>query len=389
MGPSINEQGEQTPYYSLQQLPKVQSALVAIDVKTGAVKAMVGGFDKLGTFNRAVQAKRQVGSSFKPFVYATAIENGYKTNSILLDAPIILRKQELDKTWKPQNYSQKVYGPSTLRLGLEKSRNLMTIRLARKIGISNIIKFAKRLGIPTENLEPNLSTALGSAAIPLIDMVSAYTIFANGGVHNKPFFIETIQNFNGETIYKNGPDCSNCRIDSNFETVPEEIENIQTQGQQIISENLAYIITDLMQGVVKRGTGWRAKKLGIPVAIKTGTTNDFIDSWYVGFTPELAVGVWSGFDNPQIMGNNETGSAVSGPTWVEFMQEAKKHYPNSNFKIPEDIVFVKVDKKTGQLPTKETKHTLLEVFENGSQPNAEKTDLMLEDESINILDGIY
>lgn len=378
--------------YTLEQYPNIQTALVAIDVKTGAVKSLVGGFDKLGTFNRAIQAKRQVGSSFKPFVYATALEQGYKTNSIILDAPIILRNHELNKSWKPQNYSEKVYGPSPLRRGIEKSRNLMTIRLARKIGISNIIKFASRLGIPTTNMERNLSTALGSASLTLLDMVSAYTVFANKGIYNKPYFIESIQDRNGNVTYKKGFDCNQCGNQMVKETnLPSQIEEFEPEGEEVISENLAYMVTDLLQGVVKRGTGWRARAVGIPVAAKTGTTNDYIDSWYVGFSADLAVGVWSGFDNPKTMGNNETGSGVSGPVWAEFMKEAKKHLPNSSFQVPEDLVFVKVDEKTGQLPTDKTTKTLLEVFINGTEPNAdgyndEFTETFEENDE---LEGIY
>lgn len=389
------EQLEVIPHiykYSLEQYPNNQSALIAIDVKTGAVKALVGGFDKQGTFNRAIQAKRQVGSSFKPFVYGAALEKGFKTNSIILDAPIILRDAELNKSWKPQNYSEKVYGPAPLRRGIEKSRNLMTIRLARKVGISNIVKFATRLGLPTENMERNLSTALGSASMSLIDMVSAYTVFANSGIYNKPYFIESIQNKDGSVIFKKGFDCPECGDQMAKETnLPEAIDNMEPTGQPVITDSLAYMVTDLLQGVVKRGTGWRARAVGIPLAAKTGTTNEYIDAWYVGYSADLAIGVWSGFDNPRTLGEHETGSGVSGPIWAEFMKEAKKHLPNSNFQIPEDVVFVKVDEKTGQLPTKNTTKTLLEVFINGTEPNAEGShnEFVESSEGEDDLEGIY
>ncbi|MCP4354262.1 MAG: PBP1A family penicillin-binding protein [Proteobacteria bacterium] len=386
-----NENPELTAY-TLEQFPKVQAALVAMDPKSGAVRALVGGFDKQGTFNRAIQAKRQVGSSFKPFVYGSALENGFQTNSIILDAPIVVRSQIKEDAWKPQNYSEKVYGPATLRRGLEKSRNLMTINLARKLGISKIIKFASKLGIPTENMKNNLSTALGTASISLIDMVSAYTVFANEGIYNKPFFIRSIQDFSGSTIYKNGYNCNSCSDESvNANSIPDKIDSLDLTGKQVISDTLAYMITDLMQGVVKRGTGWRAKKLGITVAAKTGTTNDWFDAWFMGFSPDLVIGVWSGFDNPQTLGNQETGSGVSGPIWAEFMSEAKKLLPNSNFKIPEDIVFVKVDLDTGQLPTSKTKKTILEVFRNGNQPNGDaKHQTHFEETSEDsFLEGIY
>jgi penicillin-binding protein 1A len=390
-GVSKEVEEEVTPLreYSLEQYPEIQTALIAIDVKTGAVKALVGGFDKQGTFNRAIQAKRQVGSSFKPFVYGTALEKGFQTNSIILDAPIILRDSELNKAWKPQNYSEKVYGPSTLRRGIEHSRNLMTIRLARKVGISNIIKFASRLGLPTENMEKNLSTALGSASISLIDMVAAYTVFANKGIYNNPYFIESIQDRSGSVIYKQGFDCNDCHDQIATETtLPAQIEKFEAPGQPVISDSLAYMITDLLQGVVKRGTGWRAKSVGIPVAAKTGTTNEYIDAWFVGYSADLAVGVWSGFDNPQTMGNQETGSGVSGPVWSEFMKEAKKYLPNSSFEIPDDIVFAKVDEKTGQLPTNKTTKTILDVFVNGTEPNS-NNNFTESSEEDDLLEGIY
>lgn len=388
---TVEEEVTATPQYSLQQYPTVQSALVAIDVKTGAVKALVGGFDKQGTFNRAIQATRQPGSSFKPFVYATALEQGYKTNSIILDAPIIQRNQEDNTAWKPHNYSEKVYGPSPLRRGIEKSRNLMTIRLAKKVGIGNIIKFAHKLGLPTDNLERNLSTALGSGAVSLIDMVSAYTVFANSGIYNQPYFIESIQDRSGDVVFKKGFDCTDCRSENITENnIPNQLEEFEPAGEQVISDTLAYQITDLLQGVVKRGTGWRARAVGIPLAAKTGTTNDYKDSWYVGYSADLAIGVWSGFDNPQTLGEQETGSGVSGPIWAEFMKEAKKFLPNSNFQIPEDIVFVKVDEKTGQLPSSNTKRTLLEVFVEGTEPNAKASNsIAQETEELDILDGIY
>lgn len=388
---TVEEIVEPTALYSLQQYPNVQAALVAIDVKTGAVKALVGGFDKQGTFNRAIQAQRQMGSSFKPFVYATALEQGFKTNSIILDAPIIQRSYEDNKTWKPHNYSEKVYGPSPLRRGLEKSRNLMTIRLAKKVGISNIIKFAHKLGMPTENLERNLSTALGSGSASLLDVTSAYTVFANSGIYNKPYFIESIQDRTGQVVYKKGFDCNECSAEDITENnIPSQVEEFEPSGQAVISDSLAYQVTDLLQGVVKRGTGWRGRAVGIPVAIKTGTTNDYKDSWYVGYSADLAVGVWSGFDVPQTLGEKETGSGVSGPIWAEFMKKAKNFLPNSSFPIPEDIVFVKVDEKTGQLPTANTTRTLLEVFVEGTEPNAKTSFTAIEDdEEAELLDGVY
>ncbi len=348
--------------YSLEQIPKVQGALVALDSKTGAIKAMVGGLGSGKGFNRAVQGKRQVGSSFKPFVYALALEEGFTPASTVLDAPVVLRQNQLDKAWKPHNYSEKIYGASTLRRGLEKSRNLMTIRLARKIGIDNIISFARRFGL-TEPMERDLSTALGSASLPLLQLTSAYSTFPNHGKWVEPYFINYIEDMTGNTIYT-PVNCDNCTDEDPF-IAPEKID---TEGDQVITPVIAYQVTNMLKGVVKRGTGWRAREVGHEVGAKTGTTNDFIDAWFMGFSNDLTVGVWVGFDNPENMGKNETGSKAAGPIWVDFMKNALKGKPSAPFEIPEGITFVRIDGDTGTLPTNKTKRTIIESFQTGTEP---------------------
>jgi penicillin-binding protein 1A len=352
--------------YSLEQIPKVQGALVALNSRTGAIKAMVGGIGSGKGFNRAVQGKRQIGSSFKPFVYALALEKGYTPASTVLDAPVVLRQDEMDEAWKPHNYSEKIYGPSTLRRGLEKSRNLMTIRLARELGIGDIISFSQRFGL-TEEMERDLSTALGSSSAPLLQLTSAYSVFPNQGQWVEPYFVDYIEDMVGNNIYSPFS-CTEC-LEESFLTAPEKVT---IESWQSVSPDIAYQVTNMLRGVVKNGTGWRAREVGREVGAKTGTTNDFIDAWFMGFSPELTVGVWVGFDTPQNMGNNETGSKAAGPIWTEFMKNALADKPMRPFAIPEGITFVRIDADTGLLPTKQTKKTIIESFIPGTEPQNTK-----------------
>jgi penicillin-binding protein 1A len=348
--------------YSLEQIPKVQGALVALDSRTGAIKAMVGGIGSGEGFNRAVQGKRQIGSSFKPFVYTLALEEGFTPASTVLDAPVVLRQNEMDEAWKPHNYSEKIYGPSTLRRGLEKSRNLMTIRLARKLGMGDIISFAQKFGL-TEPMERDLSTALGSSSAPLLQLTSAYSVFPNQGKWAEPYFVDYIEDMVGNTIYTPF-NCTSC-TDEDPLIAPEKID---IESWDAVSPAIAYQTTNMLRGVVKRGTAWRAREVGHEVGAKTGTTNDFIDAWFMGFSPELTVGVWVGFDIPQNMGKNETGSKAAGPIWTEFMKNALLTKPMSPFAIPEGITFVRIDANTGTLPTEQTKRTIIESFLVGTEP---------------------
>ena len=351
-------------YFSLEQLPAVQGALVALDVHTGAVRAMVGGFGKDDDFNRAIQAKRQPGSAFKPFVYAYAMTQGMTPASIVLDAPVVIRNNELDTAWKPQNYSEKVYGPSTLRRGLEKSRNLMTIRLAQELGIRNIIRFAQGFGLE-EKMPPNLSTALGAASASLLELTNAYGVFANGGERPKPYFVERIHSPAGDVLY--GRKTASCIGCLGF-TEAKKLPNLVQESEQLLSPEVSYIMTDLLRGVVQNGTGQGAKAVGHPVGGKTGTTNDYIDAWFVGFSPLYAVGVWVGFDRPQPMGNAETGAKAALPIWTDFMKNTLQGHKQREYKVPQGVSFVRIDADTGLLPNANTKKTISEVFVKGTEP---------------------
>ena len=356
--------------YSLEQIPTVQGALVALDNKTGAVRAMVGGLGSGTGFNRAVQAKRQSGSAFKPFVYALALENGYTPASIVLDAPVVLQTGEMDEKWKPHNYSEKIYGPSTLRRGLEKSRNLMTIRLAQQLGIKNIIGYARNYGLSSE-MQPDLSTALGSSSFNLLELTSAYSVFPNAGRRAEPYFVESVSDAVGNNVYSHLSRCFNCMgEEATPNYVPDEM-NVPTQ--EVTSPQVAYLMTSMLRGVVERGTAWRARHVGQPAGAKTGTTNDYIDAWLMGFTPELAIGVWVGFDKPQTMGRPETGSKAAAPIWSYFAKEAFKGQTPLNYEVPEGISFVRIDEASGKLPTPASKKKILEAFVEGTEPTESGT----------------
>lgn len=355
-------------FYNLEQVPAVQGSFIAIDPNTGAILAMVGGLDDGTGFNRAVQSKRQVGSALKPIVYALALEKGYTPASIILDAPVVLRNDELDTAWKPRNYSEKVYGESTLRRGLEKSRNLMTIRLSRELGIGNIIRYIRKYGI-TAQLDRNLSTALGSSSISLLELTSAYGVFANGGRLVKPYAVNMVQDAVGSVIYRQHEACTACGVDI-AESIYEPLE-LPAVGEQIIPETVAFQMAHILQGIVERGTAWRARSVGQPVGAKTGTTNDFIDAWLMGIAPNMAIGSWVGFDRPQTLGANETGSKAAAPIWVDFATKAlNEGHKTLSYKVPEGITFVQIDSDTGVLPNAKTTKRVFEAFIEGTEPTS-------------------
>lgn len=355
-------------FYSLEQEPKIQGALVALDVRTGAVLAMVGGLGEGRGLNRAVQSKRQSGSAIKPFVYSLGLERGYTPSSIILDAPVVMRSED-DNAWKPQNYSEKVYGPSTYRRGLEKSRNLMTIRLARDLGLRNVRDYASKFGLELKK-EHGLSAALGSVSVDLLSLTSAYGVFPNQGIFVPPYFIDTIQDATGSVEYSHYTNCIECNEEPmNAVYRPPFIE---PKGQRVMPETTAYLMNYLLQGVVQYGTAWRAKSIPQPTGAKTGTTNNFIDAWLMGFSPNMAIGVWVGFDRPQTMGKSESGSKASAPIWVDFAEKALKG-KQLKFDVPEGITFVRVDAETGELPTSSTKKRILEAFEAGTEPTRSGT----------------
>ena len=330
---------------ALEQTPKVQGALLCLEAGTGLVKVMVGGRDfRDSQFNRAIQSKRQPGSSFKPIIYAAAIDKGYTPATVIVDSPIAFQDEDGASVWKPQNYDRKYSGQILLRNALEKSVNVVTVKILQDIGVNYAIGYAKKLGI-TSILEPNLSIALGSSGVSLLELVRAYSVFDNAGDLIQPVFITKITDQNGRVLE---------------ETVPERVP--------VIEKSTAFIITNLLESVVKNGTGRRARELNRPAAGKTGTTNNLNDAWFVGYTPEYITGVWVGFDEEGTLGKGETGGAAACPVWVGFMKRVLANKPVQVFPVPEGIVFAKVDADTGQLAGPETQTVLFECFKEGTLP---------------------
>jgi penicillin-binding protein 1A len=321
----------------------VQGALVAIDPHTGEIRAMVGGRDfEKSEFNRATQARRQPGSGFKPFIWATALESGMTSSDRLVDAPIVFHFR--DKVWEPQNYEERFYGPTTLREALEHSRNIIAIKLLNQLGVPPVIRLAHRMGIKS-NLQPNLSLALGSTGVTPLEMTASFATFANGGIYREPVAILKIL----------GPD-------------GEVIEERQVRESVALSEQTAYIMTHMMQGVIERGTGREAKALGRPAAGKTGTTNDCTDAWFIGYTPQLAAGVWVGFDDMRSLGSKQTGGRVAAPIWTSFMKAALAGKPVADFSVPSGIEFVQIEPSTGLLAPPKSRDTLTVPFLAGTAP---------------------
>ena len=349
--------------WNLKQLPKINGAIVVMDPYTGRVLAMAGGFSfKLSEFNRATQAKRQPGSAFKPFVYAAALENGFTPSTLILDAPFVMDQGEGLKTWKPENYGKKLYGPSTLRTGIEKSRNLMTVRVAQKVGFEQISKITNNFGIYNDVPEL-LSVSLGAAETTLIKLTNAYCSFVNGGKKVTPIFIDRIQNRRGKTIFNSDErKCVGCE---EISYLKDEIPSIQDNRKQIISPETAYQITSMMEGVIKRGTGRKLRNLNLPLAGKTGTTNKNMDAWFVGFTSKLVVGVYVGFDEPKTLGRYETGAKAALPIFKRFVQNVVKKKEALPFKVPKNINLVIVDVETGLTPNDNTKKMIYESFKTG------------------------
>ena len=348
--------------WDLKQLPKINGGIVVMDPFTGRVLAMVGGFSfKLSEFNRATQANRQPGSAFKPFVYAVALENGFTPSTLVLDAPFVMEQGEGLKTWKPENYGKKFYGPSTLRVGLEKSRNLMTVRVAQKIGFEKISKATNNFGI-YENIPELLSVALGSAESTLIKLTNAYCTFVNGGKKVTPIFIDRIQNRRGKTIFN--ADKRKCLGCEDISYLKDKIPTIEDDKKQIISPETAYQVTSMMEGVVKRGTGKKLRNLNIPLAGKTGTTNKNMDAWFLGFTSKLVIGVYVGFDEPKTLGRYETGAKAALPIFKKFVQKVVKKKDALPFKVPKNINLVIVDAETGLIPDSNTKKIIYESYKS-------------------------
>ena len=332
--------------FVLQQIPQVEAGMAVMDPHTGKVLALVGGFSfAKSQFNRATQAYRQTGSTFKPFVYLTALELGYSPTDLILDAPFVLDQGEGLPKWKPVNYSKKFYGLMTLRRGVELSKNLMTVRLAQDIGMDKIVEMSKRVGV-NDHLPPYLSSSLGAADTRVIDMVGAYCVIVNGGKKVPPYMIERIQDRKGATIYKHEQTpCPECYADK-WEN--QEEPNFEVIREQVVDPWSAYQMTSILEGVATRGTGAKLRELHHHLAGKTGTTNETKDAWFVGFSPDLVAGVYVGFDEPESLGRYETGAASALPIFYDFMKEALQNVPDTSFRIPAGIKLVRVDPQTGK-----------------------------------------
>ena len=346
--------------YSLKQLPKINGGIVVMNPYTGRVLALSGGFSfKESEFNRATQALRQPGSAFKPFVYALALENKYTPTSLILDAPLVLDQGVDLKMWKPENYGKKFYGLSTLRTGLEKSRNLMTVRIAQDLGIKKIIKFSKDLNI-YEDPEELLSISLGSAETTLLKLTSAYSVFVNGGKLVDPILIDRIQDSEGKTIFNNEKiKCIDC---DQISYLGKDYPSIKNDYKKIFSPQTAYQMTSILEGVVQRGTAKKLKDLKLNIAGKTGTTNKNTDTWFIGFTSNLLIGVYVGSDNPMPLGRYETGSKTALPIFKEFIKKTVKKSEARPFKVAKGTIMMVVDPITGQKANFSSKNTIIEVY---------------------------
>ena len=350
--------------YELKQLPEVNGGIVVMDPFTGRVFALSGGFSfKRSEFNRASQALRQPGSAFKPFIYALALENNFSPTTLILDAPLVLEQGSDLKMWKPENYGKKFYGPSTLRTGLEKSRNLMTVRIAQQLGIEKIVEFSKRLGI-YENPEKLMSIALGSAETTLLKLTSAYCSFINGGKKINPILVDRIQDSEGHTIFNTEKRvCKKC---NQISFSSDEIPKISNNFEQVFSSESAYQMISMLEGVIQRGTGKKLKDLKLDIGGKTGTTNKNTDTWFIGFTSKLAIGVYVGMDEPKPLGKYETGSKTAMPIFKDFIKKAIKKKDARPFKVAENISMMVIDPINGEKANFASKKTIIESFKKNN-----------------------
>jgi penicillin-binding protein 1A len=333
-------------HVQLEQTPLVEGGLIALEPGKGAIRAMVGGYDfARSEYNRAVQAHRQPGSAFKPIIYATAVSQGMSPASVILDAPVVYEQEQDEKTWKPENYGRKIHGMVSLRDALAHSHNLATVRLLDKVGVKNVIDFAKTLGI-TSPLAADLSLGLGSSSVGLMELTSAYSVLLNQGSRAEPYAILFVKD-NAGTV----------------------LEQTEPQALEVISKETAYLVTNMMEDVIQKGTGQAAKMIGRPIAGKTGTTDEFINAWFIGGAPNLVTGIYVGFDDRRSLGETESGAHAALPIWINFMQKALKPLPVMAFTIPEGITFVKVDPATGLLEDEqEGQSSTVELFTKGSEP---------------------
>ncbi|HEY0438619.1 MAG TPA: penicillin-binding protein 1A, partial [Xanthobacteraceae bacterium] len=354
--------------YRLRQIPEVSGAIAVMDPWTGRVLALVGGFSyDQSQFNRATQALRQPGSSFKPFVYAAALDNGYTPSTIVLDAPIEIDQGAGAGVWRPENYSQKFYGPQTLRFGIEQSKNAMTVRLAQDVGMPLVVEYAKRFGI-YDDLPAYLSFSLGAGETTVLKMTAGYSMFANGGRRIKPTLIDRIQDRYGKTIFRHDQrECRGCEADR---WASQAEPTLIDRREQVIDPMTAYQVTSMMEGVVQRGTATIMREVGKPIAGKTGTTNDWKDAWFVGFTPDVAVGVYIGFDKPRSLGHsaNVTGGQLAAPIVRDFMKVALADKAPVPFRVPPGLKLIRVDARTGTRAGPGEGKVILEAFKPGTAP---------------------
>lgn len=331
--------------FRLDQTPIVEGAAIAIDPRTGAIRAMVGGYNfERSEFNRALLSVRQPGSAFKPIIYATAIDDGMTPATLVLDAPVVYEQEDPGKTWKPENYEKRFFGPITLREALRHSRNAATVRLLEQIGVRRVTEFSRSLGIRSP-LSQDLSLALGSSGVTLQEITSAYGVFANQGLALSPYTISIVKDHEDKIL-----------------------EQHLFEPRQVVSQETAYLITHMMMDVIQSGTGKRARKIGRPLAGKTGTTNNYQDAWFVGYAPNLAVGVWVGFDSVERLGKTESGAHAALPIWTQFVGEALQTVPVQTFAIPEGIQFAEINRTTGMLVSEPSKGSTTEVFAEGTVP---------------------
>jgi len=393
----------------LADVPGVEGALVSIDPANGGINAMVGGFDYFkNKFNRATQARRQPGSNFKPFIYSAALEKGYTAATIINDAPVVFDDDSLESTWRPENYSGKVYGPTRLREGLIKSRNLVSIRVLQSIGLRYAINYIQRFGFERENMPYDLSLALGSGTFSPLQVARGYAVFSNGGYLIDPYIIDRVESGSGEVIYQNQPKtvCQGCEeedlaalaaaevaaevaaeagepeatadVESAEGAEVSEVEGGEAQtsdeyesiyAPRVISAQNAFIMRSIMMDVVRRGTAVRAKALGRKdIAGKTGTTNDQIDAWFSGFNDQVVTTAWVGFDNQRSMGNRETGGRAALPMWIDFMKVALDGQPENLQEQPEGLVTIRIDAETGKPADINSSNSLFELFRVENAP---------------------
>jgi penicillin-binding protein 1A len=365
-GAIVYAQRGQNGRYAIRQVPQIQGALVAMDPHTGRVLAMVGGysFNEATGLNRATQAERQPGSSFKPIVYAAALDNGATPATLVDDGPLAIAAGD-GTNWSPENYSREFYGPTTLRRGLELSRNAMTARVAYELGPERVLEYGRRLGVYGDRTQPVFALALGSGETTVMRMTTAYAMFVNGGRWIQPVLIDRIQDRSGRTVFRRDQrECAQCTGEWRRQSAP----TLPDTRQQVLDPVTAYQIVSMAEGVVQRGTATTVASLGYPLGGKTGTTNDYRDAWFIGFSPDLVVGVWAGFDTPRDMGEGETGGRIAAPIFRDFMREALRNTQPAPFRIPAGVRLVRIDAVSGQLPGPDSTQTILEAFKPDTEP---------------------